>query len=148
MKKIRIFLAAAAMVALSSAAYAAGTATLDISATVQGTCSFQTSDTLDFGSLDPTVAVDQSLNSVGVTFICTNGTTFNVTDDGGLLGTYTLDSGTDTIPYALTYNGGSETGTGTGVAQNLDVTIGILGTDYATASAGTYADTVTFSILP
>ena len=124
---------------------AAGTATVDISATVDGTCSFSAGDTFAFGTLDPTSGASPSLTQAGVTFACTNLTGYTITDDGGLLGTYELSDGTNQIGYNFTYVGA---GVGTGANQNLSVTVDIPFVNYQNAPAATYNDTVTLSITP
>lgn len=141
MKKILVL--AAAMALVSSTVFAAGTATLTVSATVSGTCSI-TGGTLAFGALDPTNPVDigpiASNGAVSVT--CTNGTGYAITDDAAA---NPLDNGTSTIPFSLAYVGA---GVGTGAAVPVAIDGSILGADYATATAGVYASTVTLTVNP
>lgn len=127
-------------------AFAAGTATVDISATVLGTCSFSAGDTFTFAALDPTSGASPSLTQNAVTFACTNGTGYTITDDGGLLGTYDLDdSGGNLINYNFAY---AAAGIGTGANQNLSITVDIPFANYQNSPAGAYADTVTLTINP
>lgn len=140
MKKILVLAAAMAMV--SSAAFAAGTATLNVTASVQGTCTI-TGGTLAFGVLDPVTAPNVGpIAAAGVTVTCNNGTVFTVTDNSAA---NALTNGTSSIPFTLTHAGG---GTGTGVANPYAISGSILGTGYATVTAGVYASTVTMSVLP
>ncbi|MFO7982448.1 MAG: spore coat protein U domain-containing protein [Desulfuromonadales bacterium] len=136
-----------ALVFSAGSALAAGTATVDISANVLGTCAFNTGGTIAFGDLDPTSGLSPSVtNAAAANFTCTNGTDYSITDDGGLSGGYELDDNAgNVIPYALTYTG---TGTGTGTASDLSITADIAFADYATKPAGTYSDTVTLTINP
>lgn len=140
MKKILVL--AAAITLISSAAFAANSATLTVTASVQGTCTI-TGGTLAFGALDPTTAPDVGpIAASGVTVNCNNGTVFTVTDNAA---GNDLTDGTSFIPFTLTHAGG---GTGTGVANPYAISGSILGTDYATATAGVYASTVTLSVTP
>lgn len=135
-----------ALVFSAGSALAAGTATVDISASVLGTCAFNSGGAIDFGNLDPTSGVSPSVtNATAANFTCTNGTAYTITDDAGLSGAYELSDGTNAIPYALTYTG---TGTGTGTATDLSITADIAYADYQTKPAGTYTDTVTLTINP
>ena len=146
MKRTLIALLALVTLAFGGNALAADTATVDISATVLGTCSFSAGDTFAFGNLDPTSGASPSLTQSGVTFACTNGTNYTITDDGGLLGTYDLeDASANTIGYNFNYAGA---GAGTGANQTLSITVDIPFANYQNAPAGAYADTVTLSINP
>lgn len=142
MKKILVLAAAIALV--SSSAFAAGSATLTVSAAVQGTCSI-TGGTLAFGALDsaaPTAAVGPVVAS-GVTVTCNNGTIYTVTDDSGALNP--LSNGVDTIPFSLSHVGG---GTATGGVDAYAITGNIAAGAYDGVTAGMYTTNVTLSILP
>lgn len=149
MKRLQMTAAAVAAMFILGAgsALAAGTATVDIQATVLGTCVFNSGGAISFGNLDPTSGLSPSvINPAAANFTCTNGTAYTITDDGGLLGTYNLDDGAgSTIPYALAYAGA---GLGSGVAQDLSITANINFADFQTKPAGTYNDTVTLTINP
>ena len=141
MKKILVLAAAIALV--SSSAFAAGNATLTVTAAVQGTCTI-TGGTLNFGPLDstaPTAAVGP-VAAAGVTVTCNNGTIFTVTDDAA---TNPLSNGVDTIPFTLTHaNGGTATGGVDAYAIDGDIAAGA----YSGVTAGVYTSTVTLDILP
>jgi spore coat protein U-like protein len=141
MKKILVLAAAIALV--SSSAFAAGSATLTVSAAVQGTCSI-TGGTLNFGALDstaPTPAVGPIAAS-GVEVTCNNGTIYTVTDNAAA---NPLSNGTDTIPFTLTHAGG---GTATVGPDAYAIDGDIAAGDYDGVTAGVYTSTVTLSILP
>lgn len=141
MKKILVLAAAIALV--SSTAFAAGNATLTVSAAVQGTCSI-IGGTLNFGPLDstgPTAAVTAA--AAGVTVTCNNGTIYTVTDDSGVANP--LSNGVDTIDFTLTHAGG---GTATGGVDAYAITGDIAAGSYDGVTAGVYTTNVTLSILP
>jgi len=135
---------AAVVLGFGGAAQAAGTATVDVTATVLAQCNFSTDGTMAFGNL-PIVPADTAGAVTQPTFACTNGTDYTITDDGGLAGTYTMDSGTDTINYTFTY---TATGTGNGALQSMDIAGMVTAAAYTGALAGVYTDTVTLTINP
>jgi spore coat protein U-like protein len=133
----------------------ADTATLDVTATVVGTCRVTVgTGTLVFGDLDVSSAADATANSNDIQFWCTRGASYSITDDNGLHETGTqhrLQSDTlataEYINYSISY-----TATGTGNGPQNPITLGVGGTilnaDYVNAAADTYSDTVTFTITP
>lgn len=132
-----------ALVFVSSSAYAAGSATLDVQATVLGTCSFAAaSTTLDFGNIDPTSGVD-ALGSTTIDYTCTNGTIYTLTTPVAA----SITDGVDIINLNLAYVDGG-TGTGTGVASTLSVNGTIPAANYATVGAGVYTGSVTLDVNP
>ena len=140
MKKILVLAAAIALV--SSTAFAAGTATLNVTASVTATCTM-VGGSLGFGALDPLNAADTGeIAATGVSVTCTNGTNFTVLDNAAA---NPLTNGTSNIPFTLTHAGG---GAGTGVAAPYAITGKILGVDYADATAGLYTSTVTLTFNP
>ena len=112
--------------------------------------------TLNFGTLNPLSPADVSVSTT-VSFVCRGSSsvaTYSVSDDDGL-----HESGpglprmqhtttpTTFLPYLLTLS--PTTGSAPkNVDQILTVTGTILGTDYQSAIAGNYSDTVTISIQP
>lgn len=144
MKKILVLLTG--LVLFASVALGASSATLQINATVLGSCTFHTNDVENI-TLDPSSGLPVSVISNGITLTCTNGTVYTITDNGGISSTYLLDNGIgDTITYTLTY---TNTGTGTGLSTIFPVTIDIPYANYQTATTtAPYVDTVTFSVLP
>ncbi|MGE5188864.1 MAG: spore coat protein U domain-containing protein [Gemmatimonadota bacterium] len=142
----------------AGAAAAADTATVAVSARVVGTCRFNSGATLAFGDLP----FDTSGNALGIgpitttlSFWCTNGASYTITDDEGLnevvAGSQSMNSTTlgttEYIPYSLTYS--PATGTGLGPASPITLTLsGTVGAVYATNTPDTYTDTVTLTIDP
>lgn len=135
----------------SNLALAGDTATVAVSATVVGTCKFNSGGTLDF-TLDPSVGGAVSGTVSQPQFWCTKGASYSLSDDNGL-----NESGTthrmkhaslaEYIPYSFAYTA-SGTGTGPGTPINMDIAAQVLAADYLNASAGSYADTVTLTITP
>lgn len=147
MKKIVALIVAMSLTVMAGAALAA-TANLDVTATVTPTCSITGGD-LKFGNLDPTNAVAKTASSTGVTIKCTNGTVYTLEgDDGDNAGAGTqkyLTNGTSNIPYSVTIPAGG-TGTGSDVAVTID---GLIAANtYASATAGSYTDTIELTVLP
>ncbi len=139
-------------------AAAADTAAVAVSARVVGTCKFTAGGaTLPFGDL-PFDAAGNALGtavSSSLTFWCTNGASYTLTDDNGLWetgpGARRMRSATLAIPeyiaYGLTYN--PATGTGLGPTNPITLTLnGTVGATYGTNSPDNYADTVTLTINP
>jgi spore coat protein U-like protein len=150
-KKILIgSLATAAFV--SSSAFAAGTAILNVQASVVGNCKFNTaSATMNFGVLDPANTTDAS-GAASLQFWCTKNATYAITDDGGANKSGTQrrlkDAGTNYMNYSIGAYTASGTGNGKGSPITLNLTGSVLNADYVNAAAGAYADVVTFTINP
>ncbi len=148
MKQMKLFAAVTCLAGLLFAgnALAADTANLTVTATVDATCKI-TGGTLDFGTLDPTSGNPATVtNATAAQVTCTNGTSYTITDNGGLNGTYLLDDGSSNqIQYSLTYTG---TGLGNGNAQDVSIKGDIAFAAYQTKPAGTYTDTVVLSVNP
>jgi len=131
---------------------AGGTAQVNVNATVAGTCLFNSGGTVSF-ALDPSVTTAVNGTVTQPQFWCTNGTTYTITDDGGLQPTatpYVMENAaaTATIPYTFSY-----TSTGAGAGKSSPITMDIVATvanaDFIDAPAdNTYADTVTLTINP
>lgn len=151
--KIRLVLATALtfVLAMGTVALAGDTATVNVSATVVGTCKFITGGSVSF-TLDPSTGGDVNGTVVQPTFWCTKGTSYTISDDNGL-----HESGTthrmkhsiqeEYIPYTFTY---TATGTGMGPSSPMTMNISskVYASDYLNASAGDYSDTVTLTITP
>lgn len=160
MKKMVLLWMAAILLLAAGTAMAADTATVDVSATVVGTCQFSSAGTtLPFGTLP----FDASGNALGATanstiqFWCTNGASYTIADDTGAnesvpgtppfrLGSTTLGT-PEYIDYSLSYNPATGTGTGPGTPITLNIT-GTVGTTYAGNSPDVYNDTVTLTVNP
>ena len=146
--KSRILLAASAAALLAPAAgMAAGSHTLNVSATVQGTCTFDLPNSpLAFGNIDPSLTTPATASAT-VDFHCSNGQAYAVTLAG--TGAYTL-TGPSTINYSASITAGAA-GTGSGMtAAPSQVTVGatIAAVDYQNANAGVYAGTLTLNVAP
>ena len=140
MKKILVLAAALALV--SSTAFAAGTATLNVTANVLGTCTI-TGGNLAFGALDPTTALAVGpIAATGVAVNCTSGNAFTVTDNAA---SQPLANGANFIPFTLTHAGG---GTGTGALVAYGITGDIAAGVYSFSPAGAYTSSVTLTINP
>ncbi len=138
------------VIAMGGMAMAAGTQTVAVTATVTGVCQFLTGGAINF-TLDPSVGGNVNGTVTQPTFWCTNGTTYTITDNGGLYnsaGTRRMLHGTaDYIPYSFTYTA-SAAGAGRTVTLTMDIASTVVGADYVNAAAGAYADTVTLTINP
>lgn len=138
---------------LSGVAMAAGTANVDVTATVLSRCSFKTAGAMAFGSLDPSVGSAVTGSPTNPTFKCTKGITYTITDDKGANegnvncgGNPCMTNGADYIVYSISY-----TASGTaaaGASQALTLTGNIAAGAYQDASAGSYTDTFVLSINP
>jgi spore coat protein U-like protein len=127
---------------------------IGVGAAAVGNCKFHTaSAALDFGSLDPIAARDANAVAA-LTFKCTRGAVWTVSDDGGL---HDVPAGSPRmrhtalaayLPYRLAYTNAIGTSRGANVTETLTVDGLIRGGDFAAAPAGNYADTVTLSISP
>ena len=137
----------AVAVLAAPAAMAAGTHTLNVSATVNGTCSFDLPNSpMAFGAIDPSGSTPAAASAT-VSFHCSNGQAYTVTLSG--TGSYTL-TGAGSLPYSASItSGASGTGTGmTGAAQSVVVDAAIAVADYQNANAGVYSDTLTLNVAP
>ncbi len=143
-----LILALVLVVGAGYAHSATTTGTVNVTATVVGTCKFTTgTTTLDFGNL---TSGDVTANTT-LEFWCTMGTGYTVTDDDGLYETAPdanrmFDGGTNYIPYSFNYTPTNGTGGGVGSPITLNITGTVLESDYTAVPAGTYNDTVTITV--
>ncbi len=150
MKKVLLLLALVTVGLIPSLTFAAGTTTVTVSATVVGTCKFDSGGSISF-TLDPSVGGNVNGTVIQPQFWCTKNASYTITDDDGLneVGTtHRMADGTGNfIPYSFNY-----TSTGTGLGRTSPITMNITATvleaDYINEAAGTYTDTVTLSINP
>lgn len=144
MRKTKIIIAAATAALASSPAFAAGN-TMVINANVASACTFNAAD----------VTVDMTNIRTGVTVTgnydiwCTNGYAVDVTATSA--NGFALSNGTDTISYTL-QSGGVDysagipfTGTAATAPAQLPYTLAFAAQN---PGAGTYTDTVTFTVAP
>lgn len=135
MKRTLIVLLTLAVMMVGSQAFAASTATLNITATVVGVCLFDApSTTMALGTLDPTLG-DYTSAVHTVTFTCSPGaapTSVVVPATGALTSVSTSGS----LPYALsetnTFTPGVAGAQGTGT---INITADVLAADMLTAPA-------------
>lgn len=134
-------------------AFAADSGTVNINATVVGTCKFTTNTANINVSLDPSTG-GTVVGSNSLAFWCTKNASYTVSDDDGLYETgpnanrVFNSSANEYIPYSFTYTPTSGTGNGPQNPITLSVSASFAQTDYQNASAGTYTDTVTISVNP
>jgi len=132
-------------------AYAGDTNTLTVSASVTGTCKFNSATSaLAFGALDPS-STGNATAAGATTYWCTKGTVASTAADNGA--NYSapnrrMTNGTEYIPYSMTLTGGTQTGAGKGTPLTLSLAGTITNADFINASAGAYADTVTLTVTP
>lgn len=147
---------AAAVILIAGQAYAAGTNTVAVSASVLGTCKFNAgAGALAFGAMDPALATDATAVPTNPTFWCTKNAAIGpLTDDDGvneivangnrMIGaTYA-----EFIPYSMTYTPSAAVGAGKTTPIILTLTGTVLNADYVNASVDTYSDTVTITVNP
>lgn len=133
--------------------YAADTSNMTVQAAVVGTCKFNSTPTLDFGSLDPASSSNGSGSST-ISFWCTKGSSYTVTAGNGLnynAGTRQMKGpgATDLMAYSLTLPGtASGTGAGKSTAITFAVTGSVLNANYINATVGSYTDTVQMAVNP
>jgi len=157
MKRSVLWIAAAVLLLAAGPAMALDTATVTVSAIVSPTCKFSApaTATLSFPVLDPGNAVNVNASTT-LSFWCTDGTAYTITDDDGLYATgvnlnrmrSTALPTPEFIPYSISYNPATGSGTGPASPITLTFTGTILGTDYASSSPDLYNDTVTLTINP
>ena len=155
---------AVGVLGLASGAYAGGTHTIAVSATVAGVCvvtGANQNSTLAFGTIDGSMAGPFAGTWSGGNFRCTAGTAYTVTSDDGLWeasaggannrmkisSAANCGTATDCIRYTLT---NVTAGTGLGMATNISFNVAgsTTATDIANAAAGNYADTVVLTVAP
>ena len=138
-----------------TSALAGDTANVAVSASVTGTCKFNSGGAISF-TLDPTstVAAAGTISS-SPAFWCTKGTPYTVSGGDGAnsvtAGIRRMKHATlaEFIPY--TFTGTTATGTGAGKTSPIPLTLSaasVANVDFINASAGNYADTVVVTISP
>lgn len=159
---IALSLAAAGLIASVPAFAASTTHTLNLSATINGNCRFNTAGptAVTIGTPVAITTIDQSeqpavaSGAANVLYRCTTGTTAVTTagNGGNFFGgaRRVCVGATPCMPYSLGLVGGAQVGTGHGAGQDkiLAVTATILAVDYQNAAAGAYTDAVILTISP
>ena len=156
MKKILLVAAVMAVIAMTGAAFAAlPNATVVVTGTIPGVCHFDTVPAINL-NLDPAAGTPVTA-SAGLTFWCTNGNTWALSDPIGNTGTYAgtlacITAGTcgaNTIGYTLTYDnitGGPTAGRTDVKTSNLTATVPLV--NFQNLPVGTYSQNVVFTIAP
>lgn len=154
MKKLLIATAVSGLFFAGAAQAGTDTATMAVSATVSGTCKVTTAATaMGFGTIDPSVVAVAPTASSSFAYKCTTGLTpTSLVDDKGLnevVNQFKMASGANRLNYGIAYTATLAAGTGFG-AGSTATTITVNGTipltDAQNATAGVYADTVTFTL--
>ncbi len=157
MKKLIVAAAVLTIVAaIAGTAFAAPpNATVVVTGVIPGVCHFDTVPALNL-NLDP-AAGGPATGTANLTFWCTNGTSWALSDPIGNTGTYagTLTCttagtcGANTISYTLTYNnisGGPTAGRTDVRTSVLTATVPLV--NFQDLPQGTYSQNVTFTIAP
>ena len=149
---VKGIIAAAMALAASAAMTGQDTATLAVSARIQGGCTLVTSGAMAFGDLNMASTGPES-KVVNATYRCASGVVVTSFTVGGVAsGPYndamTSGTTTDTIPYSITWTAPSSyTGTGfTAAGQTVALTGTIANSDYITKAPGSYADSVVLAV--
>lgn len=156
--KARFFvlgLAAVASIGSFSAMAASQTHDMAVSATVNGTCKFNSNGptALSFGTIDQT-STSAATATANVLFRCTTGTTSSIASAVGV-----NDSGanhrvkantSDYMVYTASYSGDAQVGSGHGAGQDKTLVVNgsITAAEFQNAAAGAYTDTLTLTIAP
>lgn len=141
------------LISIYTQSFAADTGTVNINASVVGTCKFTTNTANINVTLDPSVGGTVT-GSGSLVFWCTKNASYTVTDDDGLYETGANQNrvfnstANEYIPYTFSYNPTSGTGNGPQNSITLNVSASFAQTDYQNAAAGTYTDTVTITVNP
>ena len=152
MRKSMVVFMALALLAASSAAWAA-TTTVAVSASVVGTCQVTNTNgapLVAFGQLDQVTAPVVNGTVTQPTFWCTKNTAYSIGDDLGAndaAGVYRMTNGTDFIAYTFTYTAAGP-GAGISLPTTMDIAASIPAGTYSDVSAGSYADSILLTINP
>lgn len=154
MVSLRWMLAGVLVMLLPDPVLYAADHSLAVGVMAAGNCKFRASSvSLDFGSLDPGRGRDVTASAV-LTFRCTKGASWTVTDDGGLQnlpgGAYRMRHTALAVylPYRLIYTNATGTSLSANVTETLTIDGLIRGADFIDANQGNYADTVTLTLNP
>lgn len=145
-------LAAALFAGYASAALAADEADVQVTATVINNCKFMDTKDINFGSLDPSNAVDVNADGA-VVLKCTRDVDYTLSADMGQNESngarrMKADGSDDYLTYALAQD--SFSGTGLGFSNPISVALAatVAGNDYRDLPAAAYADTLRFTVTP
>ena len=134
-----------------SMAFAAGSTTLAVTASVAATCKFSaTSTPLTFAAIDPS-SLSNVTASANVLYKCTKGTASGgVTATGGLTRNMVGPLPADLLAYTLALSGDTQAGLGFGAGQDRTMLVvgTITPTQFQNATVGAYTENVTLNITP
>lgn len=146
MKNLKLAVLAITLIGIFGAgnALASDSTTVNVSATVTGSCSFDAASyDMAFGSIAVTDTGVKSATA-NVKFTCTNNTTYALTDYAG--GRNMVGPASENLAYTIAAY------TTTAVADGALTTVPLVGTiaqaAYQAASAGTYTETLVLNITP
>lgn len=148
---VKGLIASLVAVASSAAMTAQDTATLTVSARIQGGCTLVTSGAMAFGDLNM-ASTGPETKQVTATYKCAGGvivTSFTVGGDAD--GSYSdamVSATGQTIPYTISWTPPANyTGTGfTAAGQAVTLTGTILNADYISKPTGSYSDSVVLAV--
>jgi spore coat protein U-like protein len=152
-KRILALGLAVACASMGSVAFAGGSHTITVNATVTGTCKFNTAASTIALAVDPT-ATSSVTGTDNVLYRCTNGTVPGFTLTSSSTSSTTggnLIQGAENFPYTFTSSGG---GAGTGMGnlaandKTLAVTVSVNQSGAANVTPGTYSDTIVVDVTP
>ena len=158
MKRLMLVLMVVVLVGVAGSVFAAGSATINVSATVAGICKFSTaSANLSFGTLTPDPTAVDAPGSGTISFWCTKGVgapTFAIT--GYTLGAVRQMSGTganiDKLDYSidsLSPDASSNTGPSAPRTLTISGTAYVAGASgYNSITADAYGDSVVLTVTP
>jgi len=127
------------------------TQNVKVSARVVGNCVFESVTDVNFGDLDPNSTTDAKAIPGELKFWCTKNASYTLEDPDAAIGSYAgqlSGSGTEKIPYTLTYDNVTGPGKGKSIPITSTISATIVNADYIDVAADTYTDTVTFTITP
>ncbi len=138
MRKLAII--AAAVAAVSSPAFAAKTQNFAVKVKITGTCNVDLPADISFPDAETVVSAVSATTTVTVQ--CSNGLAYTLSLDASsdMVGSV----GSDTIPYSLTF--ASSTGTGAGMATDIDHVLTAAFTADSAPTVADYTDTRTVTV--
>jgi spore coat protein U-like protein len=151
-KKMLVLCAIVIGVALSEGELLGATVQVGVLATViAGKCSFSNGGSISF-TLNPATGGTAAGTVTQPAFKCSKDAVYAIGDNKGLYSDGTNRrmknaSLNDYIIYGITYTQSGK-GSGTGTRVPMDITASIIAANYINASAGSYQDTLTFTITP
>lgn len=141
------------LLALPSPASAGDAATVRVTANVLGVCKVVGVDDIHFGDLDPSQPINSQAQGA-VRFMCTRGVDYRLSIDQGqhpdaATALRRMRGGGDHyLPYALSGDGFSGTGTGFRTPIELPLSATIRGEDYRDLPASGYEDVIRVVLEP